>query len=95
VQRTCDGGLNQVYRLRDAGSGYSSVLAQISGKCLDVSSASTSDGACHPLERLHRLVNRNSGKCLDVSGVSASDGARLVQWSCGGGLNQQFARSAA
>jgi len=32
----------------------------------------------------------NSGKCLDVSGASGADGARLIQYTCHGGTNQQF-----
>ncbi|TWE21350.1 RICIN domain-containing protein [Kitasatospora atroaurantiaca] len=38
---------------------------------------------------------RRSGKCLDVSGNSTADGAKLIQWPCGSGLNQQFERRAA
>jgi len=32
----------------------------------------------------------HSGKCLDVSGASGADGARLIQYTCHGGTNQQF-----
>jgi imidazolonepropionase-like amidohydrolase len=38
----------------------------------------------------YRLINRNSGKCLDVYGFDRRDGARVQQWSCNGGANQQF-----
>ncbi|WP_369332899.1 RICIN domain-containing protein [Nonomuraea candida] len=41
-----------------------------------------------------RLVARHSGKCLDVTGHSTADGARLIQYACGGGQNQQFTRNA-
>ncbi|ELP66559.1 RICIN domain-containing protein [Streptomyces turgidiscabies] len=36
------------------------------------------------------LVARHSGKCLDVSDNSASDSAIALQYTCGGGLNQQW-----
>jgi hypothetical protein len=36
------------------------------------------------------LVSRNSGKCLDVTAASRANGARLQQWRCTGGANQQF-----
>lgn len=36
------------------------------------------------------LAAEHSGKCADVADESLDDGARMVQWSCGGGLNQQL-----
>lgn len=45
LQYTCVGGLNQQWRLQGAGDGYVRVLAQHSGKCLDVANNSTADGA--------------------------------------------------
>ncbi|MWA11449.1 RICIN domain-containing protein [Streptomyces sp. BA2] len=114
VQYSCDGGLNQQWRLEDAGDGYVRVLAQHSGKCLDVADEATGDGAfvnqyrcgsgAHQQWRFedrgsggrgddtYRLVSRHSGKCLDVADESTGDGARLVQWTCGNGANQQFKR---
>ncbi|TDC84018.1 hypothetical protein E1193_07275 [Micromonospora sp. KC606] len=41
-----------------------------------------------------RLVARHSGKCLDVPCDSTADGTRLSPYTCGGGQNQQFMRSA-
>ena len=79
--------------------GYWRVIARHSGKCLDVSSASTDDGAaiiqwqCHGGENQqwrveavtggYRLVARNSGKCLDVQGESTNDGGSLMSLSVG------------
>jgi hypothetical protein len=31
-----------------------------------------------------------SGLCVDVNGGSTADGARLLQWSCHSGTNQQW-----
>jgi len=39
---------------------------------------------------VYEVVARHSGKCMDVSDVSPTDGARLQQWSCHGGANQQW-----
>ena len=38
----------------------------------------------------YRIVNRNSGKVLDVNGGSTADGAAVIQWTWGGGNNQQW-----
>ncbi len=32
-----------------------------------------------------------SGLCVDVNGASQADGARLLQWTCQGSTNQQWA----
>ncbi|MFG3054717.1 RICIN domain-containing protein [Kitasatospora sp. NPDC048239] len=44
-QHTCNQGLNQQWRLQDAGDGYVRLVARHSGKCLDVANASAADGA--------------------------------------------------
>jgi xyloglucan-specific exo-beta-1,4-glucanase len=36
------------------------------------------------------LQARHSSKCLDVPGASNGSGTALVQWTCGGGANQQW-----
>ena len=36
------------------------------------------------------IVSRNSGKCLDIFGASTDAGASAIQWTCHGGLNQQW-----
>jgi hypothetical protein len=41
-------------------------------------------------QRPERLINRNSGKCLDVNASSTADGAKVQQWTCGAGANQQW-----
>ncbi|WP_081714120.1 RICIN domain-containing protein [Cystobacter fuscus] len=38
----------------------------------------------------YQVVALHSGKCMDVTGASLSDGARIIQWGCNGGNNQQF-----
>ncbi len=38
----------------------------------------------------YRITSRFSGKSLDVEGRSSADGANILQWTYGGGTNQQF-----
>ena len=40
--------------------------------------------------RYFELVSRSSGKCLDVYGASTDPAAAAIQWTCHGGLNQQW-----
>lgn len=84
--------------------GYHRIVAQHSGKCLDVSGAVQANGAavmqweCNggdnqlweliPVGDAYRVVAKHSGRCLDVSEASHSDGAAIIQWDCNGGQNQ-------
>jgi hypothetical protein len=43
-----------------------------------------------PTDGYFEIVSRNSGKCLDVFGASIDAGASVIQWTCHGGLNQQW-----
>ena len=106
VQWTCNGGDNQTWQVEPVSDGYWRVIARHTGKCPDVSGASTDDSAeiiqwqCHGGENQqwrveavtggYQLVARNSGKCLDVSGESTDDGDSVIQWSCHGGANQTW-----
>lgn len=45
TQEECTGGLNSQWRFTDSSNGYVRILAQHSGKCLDVADRSTADGA--------------------------------------------------
>jgi glucosylceramidase len=78
---------------------------QALGKCLDVTSASTADGAKVQLYDCNGtgaqrwsynsstgdVVNAAAGKCLDVTGNSSVNGARAQIWSCTGAANQKWA----
>ncbi|MBT2532770.1 RICIN domain-containing protein [Arthrobacter sp. ISL-48] len=83
------------------------LLGAQSGKCLDLKSFATNDGAvvdiytCNggtnqkwTLDTSGQLVNASSGKCLDVSGQSTSNGAFAQQWTCTGGGNQKWTYNA-
>ncbi|MFJ9211645.1 RICIN domain-containing protein [Streptomyces sp. NPDC102264] len=37
----------------------------------------------------------DTGKCPDVASASTADGARVLQYTCGSGTNQQFGRPVA
>jgi hypothetical protein len=114
VQYACNGGANQHFQALSIGSGYHQLVARHSNKCLTVPSSSTADGvqvqqqSCGPANNAantnqqwqitdlgggyHRITARHSGKCLDVAGYSTADSARIVQYTCNGGTNQQWQR---
>jgi hypothetical protein len=50
-------------------------------------------GDQHPVSDGGRFFLRagHSNKCLEVAGFGTHDGADVVQWSCWGGANQQWA----
>ena len=75
---------------------------QINGNCLDITGASTANGAlieewtCNGganqqwLAVNGQLVNPVSGKCLDDPGFNTTEGTQLDLWTCNGGSNQQW-----
>jgi hypothetical protein len=38
----------------------------------------------------YAVINYNSVMCLDVAGVSTANGAKVHQWTCHNGANQQW-----
>ena len=38
----------------------------------------------------NKVIARHSGKCADVASASTANNARLIQYTCGSGTNQQF-----
>jgi hypothetical protein len=111
VQYPLHGGPNQRFRLEQVGvpglgnSGFR-IVAEHSGKVLDVAGASHENGAkliqwdwhggpnqvfeIRAVAGWFRLFARYSGKFLDVAGASQDQGAQLIQWSGTGGANQRF-----
>jgi endo-1,4-beta-xylanase len=71
-----------------------------SGRCLDVSQASSANGAPMQIWDCHNNANQQftqngtalqvMGKCLDAP-PNAAPGTRLQIWDCNGGANQQWA----
>ena len=90
-------------------TGYYRLINQKSGKCLDVASASTANGAnviqytCGTstnqqwqwvaIGSYFQLKARHSGKCLDVVSSGTADGTDIQQYTCGSGNNQQWSRT--
>jgi glucosylceramidase len=94
---TCNGTAAQVWTLAADGS------VRALGKCMDVTAASTADGAKVQLYDCngtgaqqwhatagHDLVNTPADKCLDVTDFNSADGTRLQIWTCTGGANQKW-----
>jgi endo-1,4-beta-xylanase len=73
-----------------------------SGRCLDVPSASQSDGALLQVWDCNGAANQQwtatsggqltvyGAKCLDVPGHATAAGTRVEIWTCNGGTNQQW-----
>jgi poly(3-hydroxybutyrate) depolymerase len=80
-------------------SGEFRLRSEPSGRCLDVSQASTANGAQLQIWDCHSNANqrfsqngatiRVTGKCLDVPN-NAAGGTRVQIWDCHGGANQQW-----
>lgn len=98
------GGLFDVDRLEVVRGGAGVVpgaVRGLGGLCLDVSGASTADGArmqtwtCNGTGAQRWTLDggtvRALGKCLDVSGGSTADGARVQLWTCNGTGAQEWA----
>lgn len=88
------------------GTGKTGPITGLGGKCLDVASGSSANGAavqlydCNGSAAQQWTVGtdgtlRALGKCLDVTGQSTADGAQLQLWDCGGTANQSWAATAA
>ncbi|KOX04527.1 hypothetical protein ADK65_05325 [Streptomyces sp. NRRL B-1140] len=103
VQNTPSGGPSQLWQaVAHSGDGSFSLVNIDSGKCMDVSGASTAAEArviqwsCtgHSNQRWtfsgSAIVSVNSGMCLDVPGDSTADGTALIQWPCTGNPNQRW-----
>lgn len=78
----------------------------LAGKCVDVASASSANGAAVQLYDCNGTnaqiwsnpgdgTLRALGKCLDVVEHSTADGASVQLWDCTGGANQQWVVTAA
>ncbi|MEO8213857.1 MAG: RICIN domain-containing protein, partial [Myxococcales bacterium] len=81
-------------------TGYTPIVAASTGKCMDVSGASTTPGApviqwrCNfasneqwtvqPFNNAYRIIQQKSGQCLSVAGGSTVAGAAIVQNTCSG-----------
>ena len=92
-------------------TGYTSVVVASTGKCLDISGASTSPGAAavqwhcnsqpneqwnvQPFNGSFRVIVQQSGLCLAVAGSSTAAGAQIVQSTCSGANSELWTFPAA
>lgn len=105
-QGTCNGGLNQQWRVVPSGSDVRIVNVN-SSKCLEIYGRSTASGAAATQYTCNGGTNQqwtrtaqsngavtfrnvNSGLCLEIGQFSRASGAPLVQYACNGGTNQQW-----
>lgn len=47
-------------------------------------------GMCPSTNEYYVIIAKHSGKCLDVGSKSTDKGAKIIQWDCWGGKNQQW-----
>ena len=105
-QWTCNGGINQQWRVVPVGSDVKIVNVN-SSKCLEIYGRSTSQGAAATQYTCNGGTNQlwtrttvangavtfrnvNSGLCLEIAQFSQASGAALSQYTCNGGTNQQW-----
>jgi uncharacterized membrane protein len=85
---------------------YYRIVCLDTGKALDVTDASTEDGAKIVVKAKSdaesqqwkmvktgdfvKFINRKSGKLLDVPNLTKDEGAEIIQWEDNGGENQQW-----
>ncbi|MGI5447572.1 RICIN domain-containing protein [Streptomyces sp. CA-243310] len=97
---------NLRWMLSTTGDGQYTLVNSATGTLLDVTGASTTDGApvgVHPPTTgsnqrwafrgptdWQALQARHSGKCLGVTGASTADAAPVTQYTCDNGPNQQW-----
>jgi poly(3-hydroxybutyrate) depolymerase len=87
----------------DPGPTGNRLRSEASGRCLDVSGASSANGTQAQIWDCHTGTNQQftqngaalqvMGKCLDVP-TNAAAGARVQIWDCTGGANQQWSLTA-
>jgi chitinase len=98
-QWTCgSGNSNQKWKLVDLGNGWSHIVNQTSGLCLD-NGGSTANSTyieqynCVNSSNLewqlvsvgsgyYNVKNHTSGKCIDDPGSSTADGTKMIQYTC-------------
>lgn len=106
TQWDCWGGQNQRFYVYVQPDGYWTIVPEMSGgKCLELVNT-WQDGElvrqydCHggdsqrfALEHSagsYFIRPKSNGKCLDVPGYSWTNGVGIIQFGCGGVLNQRF-----
>jgi hypothetical protein len=84
------------------GSQSTMIVGAQSNRCIDVSGASTTNGAQVQLWDCHGGGNQRwtygagrelrvyGGKCLDAFGAGTTNGTAAIIWDCHGGTNQQW-----
>ncbi|MEU9570794.1 RICIN domain-containing protein [Streptomyces massasporeus] len=102
-QHDCNGGGNQKYWFKSAGSGYYQLMVRNSSLCVQenastvtqencASSATNQQWSLTTTGSYVNVTSRASGECLDVNGASTANGAALITYTCNAGTNQQWTR---
>jgi microsomal dipeptidase-like Zn-dependent dipeptidase len=106
VQWSCNGGRNQLWRLRAAAEGTFEIVSDGSGKCLEIDAGSSVPGA-KAVQRAcsgaapqrwqavragntFALRPAHSQLCLEVTDQRRADGADVAQMPCSGAAHQRW-----
>ena len=102
IQYECHGGPNQQWKFVSAGAAGTRIVSRLSGKCMGLDPVgnrvmqSQCDGSPDQLWAIeisgsgNTIRNSANELCLDVPGASLANGAKLIAWTCNGGINQTW-----
>ncbi|MEU7867275.1 RICIN domain-containing protein [Dactylosporangium sp. NPDC049140] len=91
-----------IVRQQGGGGQGATIVGAASGRCIDISGASTTNGAQAQLWDCHGGTNQRftytsgkqlqvyGNKCLDASNRGTTNGTAVVIWDCNGQTNQQW-----
>ncbi|MEU2435763.1 RICIN domain-containing protein [Streptomyces rubradiris] len=102
-QYDCNGGGNQKYWFKPAGSGYYQLMTRHSSLCVQENATTVTQETCDASAAGQQwslttsgsyvtIRSRATGECLDVNGASTAGSAAVITYSCNGGTNQQWTR---
>ncbi|MCF4141013.1 RICIN domain-containing protein [Streptomyces sp. Tue 6430] len=102
-QYDCNGGGNQKYWFKPAGSGYYQLVVRNSSLCVRENASTVTQEDCDATATAQQwslttsgdhvnVRSRASGECLDVNGASTANSAAVITYTCNGGANQQWTR---
>ncbi|MEU8991751.1 RICIN domain-containing protein [Streptomyces sp. NPDC048558] len=102
-QYDCNGGGNQKYWFKSAGSGYYQLMVRNSSLCVQENANTVTQENCNASSTGQQwsvtttgsyvnIKSRATGECLDVNGASTANSAAVITYTCNGAANQQWTR---
>ncbi|MFC8096283.1 RICIN domain-containing protein [Streptomyces sp. NPDC057301] len=102
-QYDCNGGGNQKYWFKSAGSGYYQLMVRNNSLCVQENANTVTQENCNASSTGQQwsvtttgsyvnIKSRATGECLDVNGASTANSAAVITYTCNGATNQQWTR---